>query len=223
MKNTPAGINAKSYDEYATTYTKPWNIYLMKRIQDEIKSLKHPVKNMLDVGTGTAHTLIDLAQSKNLQQCKLIGIDFFEDMVNEARKNIIKKGLENRIEIIHGDVHEMHIPDNSIDLVFGRSVIHHWENPIKAYKEIYRILTPNGVCIIHEPSREPSIEALENFNKLRSDFGIGEMSLTEKFTASEVKAQVILAGLENQAAIYEGKNVLSLGFELKINKNAYSI
>lgn len=83
---------------------------------------------------------------------------------------------------------------------------------------IYRILTPGGVCIIHEPSREPSAEALQQFNDLRHQFGIEEMSLSEKFTVAEIEAQLESANLVNYATVTVGEGLAGLGFELKIVK-----
>ena len=218
MTNMPAGVSADQYDEYVTKYTKPWNDYLIERIHEEIESLEATSKCIVDVGTGTAHTLIEMAKSESFHDFRLIGLDFFEDMVEQAKENIASHGLETRIEVIHGDVHQMNIPDDSVDLVFGRSVIHHWENPGKAYQEIHRILAPGGVCIIHEPSREPSQVALEKFNKLRSEFGISEMSTSEKLTADEVRMQLVEVGLDEVASVYQGEGLSSLGFELRIAK-----
>lgn len=218
MTNMPAGISADQYDEYVTRFTKPWNDYLIQRLHEEAQSLLSTTKHILDVGTGTARTLIELAKSETFQNYQLIGLDFFADMVEQAKENIARHQLNNKITIIHGDVHEIIISNNSVDLVFGRSVIHHWENPVKAYQEIYRILAPGGVCIIHEPSREPAEMALINFNKLRSEFGISQMSTVEKLTADEVRAQLITAGLGETADVYQGEGLASLGFELRIVK-----
>lgn len=184
----------------------------------EANSLKIPLKKVLDVGTGTARTLIELAKHSKFQECSLIGIDFYQDMVDIAEKLVAEYKLSKHITITHADVHQMPFNDDSIELIFGRSVIHHWNEPIQAYKEIYRILTPGDTCIIHEPSREPTKIALEKFNELRQQFGIKSMSLDEKYTAVEVSQQLIKAELEQYSGVQMGDGLAGLGFEERITK-----
>ncbi len=52
---------------------------------------------------------------------------------------------------IVGDVHNMPFDDNSIDAIICMAVLEHVENPIKAYKEIYRVLKPGGYVFIYVP------------------------------------------------------------------------
>ena len=114
----PAGIAPDSYDEYVNRFTKPWNDYLIKRLLEEVEVRASPLQRVLDVGTGTARTLIELSRHTLFKKCKLIGIDFFEEMVEQARQIIIGYGLQEHIEIQHGDVHHIDLPDNSIDIIF---------------------------------------------------------------------------------------------------------
>lgn len=217
-QSTPAGVPAISYDAYVEAFTKPWNDWLIERILTEAKELSRFPQNILDVGTGSARTLIELTKHPEVENVELIGVDFFEDMVEQAKNNVAKHHVSHKIKIIHGDIHALPLPDNHIDLIFGRSVIHHWANPVKAYQEIYRALKPQGVCIIHEPSREPEAAALQKFNDLRQTFGIGPMDQAEKFTAEEVKEQLKQAGLEKVSAVIPGEGIASLGFEVRIEK-----
>jgi len=52
---------------------------------------------------------------------------------------------------IVGDVHNMPFEDNSIDAIVCLAVLEHVENPIQAYKEIYRVLKPSGYAFIYVP------------------------------------------------------------------------
>src|SRR3990167_4951838 len=124
MTNLPAEISADSYDEYVNKFTKPWNDYLIKRLEEEANQLICPLKCIVDVGTGTARTLIEIAKIPVFNDCRLIGLDFFADMIAQAQRNVADNGFQDRIKILHDDVHHMNIPDDSVDLVFGRSVIH---------------------------------------------------------------------------------------------------
>jgi SAM-dependent methyltransferase len=52
---------------------------------------------------------------------------------------------------IVGDIQAMPFDDNSIDAVICLSILTHVENPIQAYKEMYRVLKPGGYALIYVP------------------------------------------------------------------------
>ena len=52
---------------------------------------------------------------------------------------------------IVGDINAMPFDDDSIDAIICLAVLEHIENPIQAYKEIYRVLKPGGYVFIYVP------------------------------------------------------------------------
>jgi len=50
-----------------------------------------------------------------------------------------------------GDIHDLPFKDNDVDAIICLSVLEHVVNPIKAFKEIYRVLKPGGHCLIYVP------------------------------------------------------------------------
>lgn len=56
----------------------------------------------------------------------------------------------NNPDII-GDIHDVPLKDESQDAIICMSVLEHVENPIKACKELYRILRPGGYCFVYVP------------------------------------------------------------------------
>ena len=77
-------------------------------------------------------------------------------------------GFEGRIELAVDDVHEMRWPDAFADIIISRSTIHHWHDPRKALRDIFRVLKPGGIAMIHDVRRDPAPEAIEEFNRLRA-------------------------------------------------------
>ena len=67
-----------------------------------------------------------------------------DNMLKKARENAQKYGYRN-VEFRQGDI-EQRIPveDNSVDLVISNCVINLTTNKEKTFKEIYRILKPEG-------------------------------------------------------------------------------
>ena len=66
-------------------------------------------------------------------------------MLEKARNNAKENGYVN-VEFRKGDI-ETRIPieDNSIDVVISNCVINLTNNKINTFKEVYRILKPNGI------------------------------------------------------------------------------
>ena len=56
---------------------------------------------------------------------------------------------------IVGDIHEIPLPDNSVDAVICKSVLEHVEEPRKAVLEVYRILKPGGKAFFYVPFLYP--------------------------------------------------------------------
>lgn len=52
---------------------------------------------------------------------------------------------------ITGDIHNMPFADNSIDAIICMAVFEHIEDPMKAAKELYRVLKPGGYCLFQAP------------------------------------------------------------------------
>jgi tRNA1Val (adenine37-N6)-methyltransferase len=72
-----------------------------------IKKINH--KKILDVGCGCG--IIPLILSDKSSCCKITGIEIQEELYLCAKKNIIANKLETTINIIHGDINNIHPPD----------------------------------------------------------------------------------------------------------------
>jgi ubiquinone/menaquinone biosynthesis C-methylase UbiE len=99
---------------------------------------------VVDLGSGAG---IDVFLAANLvkESGKVIGIDMTENMLKKARENAEKHGYRN-VEFRQGDI-EQRIPveDDSVDLVVSNCVINLTTNKENTFREIYRILKPDGI------------------------------------------------------------------------------
>nr|WP_303715419.1 class I SAM-dependent methyltransferase [Methanoculleus marisnigri] len=95
----------------------------------------------LDVGSGPGSLGIALAQASDLAVTLL---DSSLEMIAIAEGNVREAGLSARVALLEGDVHEIPLPDGSVDLAVSRGSIFFWEDLARAFSEIHRVLAPGG-------------------------------------------------------------------------------
>ena len=99
---------------------------------------------VVDLGSGAG---IDVFLAANIakENGKVIGIDMTDKMLEKARQNAEKYNYKN-VEFRQGDI-EKRIPveDDSADVVISNCVINLTSNKVNTFKEIHRILKPNGI------------------------------------------------------------------------------
>jgi len=102
--------------------------------------------SVLDLGSGAGNDCF-VARSFVGKEGKVTGIDFTEAMLEKARKNLEKTGFNN-IEFVKGDIEKMPLPDSTIDVVISNCVLNLVPDKEKAFREIHRVLKPQGhFCI----------------------------------------------------------------------------
>jgi ubiquinone/menaquinone biosynthesis C-methylase UbiE len=99
----------------------------------------------LDAGSGPAHLAIALSRVTELS---IDALDASPEMVAVARRNIAAEGLEGRIRAVVGDVHALPYGDGTFDLVVSRGSVFFWDDPRRAFSEMYRVLKPGGATFI---------------------------------------------------------------------------
>jgi ubiquinone/menaquinone biosynthesis C-methylase UbiE len=97
--------------------------------------------NCLDLGSGPGTLSISLARITDLQ---IHALDASKYSFEIAENNIKEQGFENRIKPVLGSVENMPFEDNYADLIVSRGSIFFWDDLIKAFNEILRVLKPGG-------------------------------------------------------------------------------
>jgi arsenite methyltransferase len=99
---------------------------------------------IVDLGSGAG---IDVFLAANIVKGSgiVIGIDMTDEMLEKARKNAADNGYTN-VEFRKGDIEErLPVDENSVDVVISNCVINLTTDKAKAFREIHRILKPNGI------------------------------------------------------------------------------
>ncbi len=102
-----------------------------------------PFERVVDLGTGSGRMLTLLGKQAKMS----LGLDLSHNMLNIARANVSKAGLD-KVELRHGDIFATRLPEQSADLVLVHQVLHYLADPAAAVAEAARLVMPGGRLLI---------------------------------------------------------------------------
>ena len=105
-------------------------------------SALHPGEVVLDLGSGGGLDVLLSARRVGLTG-KAYGLDMTDDMLTLARENQRKAGLPN-VEFLKGEIEQIPLPDNSVDVVISNCVINLSADKDQVLREAFRVLKPGG-------------------------------------------------------------------------------
>lgn len=145
-------LSIEKWDEFYSDkikfddYEKRYQLYMEDNFSNVYRQLSdckeiEPGKTVfLEIGCGPMF----LARAIS-NKCKMvIGIDFSLNALKTASVMLKKHKIKNYL-LIHGDIKNMPIKNNSIDILYGGGVIEHFTDTYTAIKELHRILKKGGI------------------------------------------------------------------------------
>lgn len=139
---------AKEYKErYRPEYSKIFQRYWNKTILNELDNNGQRV--VLDFGCGTGTMMKDLSD----RYASTFGVDISFEMIRQSCED--GGGCLKRLVV--GDGSRLPFSHRRFDIVVCRGALHHLPSLDDTLDEIYRVLSPEGVLVLSEPSNDSFI------------------------------------------------------------------
>ena len=97
---------------------------------------------VLDLGSGGGIDVLLSAKRVGVTG-KAYGLDMTDEMLALANENKKRAGAEN-VEFLKGDIENIPLPDNSVDVIISNCVINLSADKKRVLEESYRVLKPGG-------------------------------------------------------------------------------
>jgi len=194
-------------DQYSLIMKKQLGREYIRFAENVVKKVNPPINStVLEVGPGPGWAGINLLKKR--KDLTLVGLEPSSDMIRVAEENAAKEGLKG-IDYIRGFGENMvQLKDCQFDLVISRDSLHHWEEPELVFKEIKRVLKPDGKLYIQDSRRDMSffgrfiVAVFSRF--IPENMGYyWRTSVSASYTPQEVLAMLDRIGLNDWSVEYD--------------------
>lgn len=122
-------------------------------------------KHVLEVGCGVGRTACYIAKRYD---CRVVGVDISEGMINRSNERAKREGAENRVEFKVADAQDLPFENILFDAVIGESITAFPENKQRAVGEYVRVTKSGGYVGLNETTwiKTPPPELAEYFTHM---------------------------------------------------------
>ncbi len=184
--------SAQFWDKIALRYSKSPiadEAAYQKKLQ-VTREYFQPEMEVLEIGCGTGSTAITHAPYvKHIR-----AIDISSKMIEIALGKADAQQINN-ITFEQSTIDELSVPDQTLDVVLGLSILHLLENREEVISRVHNMLKPGGIFVT---STACLGDTMLRFIKLIAPIGkfLGLMPLVKVFSAQELEASLTNAGFE---------------------------
>ena len=103
---------------------------------------------VLDAGCGSGRLAVLIARRRPDLQVR--GVDLERGMVEVATQRAEQGNLASRVHFTVGDLADLPLPDDSVDLIVSTASLHHWADVGAVIASLGRVLRPGGKMWIYD-------------------------------------------------------------------------
>ena len=140
---------------------------------------------ILDIGCGGG---VNIEKFLNRTNNNVDGLDYSDVSVSESIKRNQKAVNEKRCRVIQANVCDMPLENESYDLVSAFETIYFWPDIENTFKEVFRIIKPNGQFLIAQGT---------DGNHPEDETWLNTVEGMSVYTAPELKEYLLNAGFSN--------------------------
>ncbi len=136
--------NSESWNLVADNYGEMANWVMTPFAKKALEILPiNKSASVIDVACGTGILTCMMAN----QVHNVHAVDFSTEMLSDLRSRLTKREIHN-VELTYADGQNLPFKDNSFDDAFSLFGLMFFPDRIKGFKEIYRVLKPNGIAVV---------------------------------------------------------------------------
>lgn len=96
----------------------------------------------------------DPAPGPHLEGVQIVGLDADEELIAQARRELQREDLDDRVGVVCGDAYQLPFADESFDMVTSHTVLCIMSDPATGLREQIRVVRKGGVvsavvCFCH--------------------------------------------------------------------------
>jgi len=172
-------------------------------------------ETVLDLGSGGGIDVF-LAANKVGEKGWVIGVDITPEMIRKAKSNARKGGYKN-VEFRLGEIENLPVEDESVDVVISNCVINLSPDKESVFAGAYRVLEPGGRMIISDIVTDKELP-----DEIRKSFSAWAECIGGALTRKEYLSAIKKAGF-SRIKVLDEKVFLEEGMNEKIKGRIISI
>ena len=147
-----------------------------------------PGETVLDLGSGAGADVLISARRVG-PTGKAIGLDMTTEMLELARRNAVEAGATN-VELLHGYLEDIPLPDASVDVVISNCVINLAADKRLVLAEAARVLRAGGRLAVSDVVADPDMD-----EATRADMAAWTGCIAGALTVEDYRSALDAAGL----------------------------
>lgn len=149
-----------------------------------------PGETVLDLGSGGGIDVL-LSARRVGPAGKAYGLDMTDEMLEIARENQRKSGIEN-VEFLKGEMEKVPLPGGTIDVILSNCVVNLSADKDRVFAEAFRVLRPGGRLAISDVVFRGQVPAA-----IRRSVELWVGCVAGALEESEYRAKLLSAGFES--------------------------